>query len=128
MDIVAPIETKEIKGNTINTWKTRAINISLNGQRSLYCTFKNSNSISAKARYKKYKGILDKVIRQAKAMETEAVMLEADNDSRKLWGILNEVIDRKQLKHRIPQRFSNAGKIITQPKACLLYTSPSPRD
>ena len=43
-------------------------------------------------------------------METEELTLEADNDSRKLWGILNEVIDRKQLKHRIPERFSNAGK------------------
>ena len=50
-------------------------------------------------------------------METEALTLEADNDSCKLWGILNEVIDRKQLKHRILERFSNAGKIITQPKA-----------
>ena len=50
-------------------------------------------------------------------METEEVTLEADNDSHKLWGILNEVIDRKQLKHRIPERFSNAGKTITQPKA-----------
>ena len=59
MDIVAPVETKEIEGNTMNTWKTKAINISLNKQRSLYCTYKNSNSISAKERYKKYKSILD---------------------------------------------------------------------
>ena len=50
-------------------------------------------------------------------MEMEAITLESDNDSRKLSGILNEVIDRKQLKHRIPERFTNAGKIITQPKA-----------
>ena len=45
MDIVAPIETKEIKGNIINTWKTRAINISLSRQMSLYCTFKNSKTV-----------------------------------------------------------------------------------
>ena len=55
MDIVAPIETKELKGNTINTWKTKAIKICLNKQRSLYCAYKNSNSTSAKERYKKYK-------------------------------------------------------------------------
>ena len=30
MDIVAPVEMKEISGNTMNTWKTKAINISLN--------------------------------------------------------------------------------------------------
>ena len=27
MDIVAPFETKDIRGNTMNTWKTKAINI-----------------------------------------------------------------------------------------------------
>ena len=25
MDIVAPVETKEIRGNTMNTWKTKAL-------------------------------------------------------------------------------------------------------
>ena len=44
-------------------------------------------------------------------METEQDILDAENDSRKLWGILNEVVDRKQLKHRIPGRFTNAGKL-----------------
>ena len=50
-------------------------------------------------------------------METEAEILDADNDSQKLWSILNEVVDRKQLKHRNPERFTNAGKSITKPMA-----------
>ena len=117
MDIEVPIETKKLKGNSINTWKTKAINISLIKQRSLYCAHKKSISTSASERYKKYKSILDRVIRQAKAMETEAEILDADNDSQKLWSILNEVVDRKQLKHRNPERFTNAGKSITKPMA-----------
>ena len=55
MDIVAPVEMKEISGNTMNTWKTKAINISLNKQRALYCTYKNSNTITANERYKNTK-------------------------------------------------------------------------
>ena len=50
-------------------------------------------------------------------METEQDILDTENNSQKLWSILNEVVDRKQLKHRIPERFTNAGKSITQPMA-----------
>ena len=50
-------------------------------------------------------------------METEQDILDAGKDSRNLWGILNEVVDRNQLKHRILELFTNAGKSITQPMA-----------
>ena len=65
-------------------------------------------------RYQNYKAILSRVIRLAKAMETENKLTDADNDCRKLWGILNEVVDRKQLKHKIPSRFTINGVSISQ--------------
>ena len=34
-------------------------------------------------------------------------------DSRKLWSIMNEVIDRKQTKHMFPSDFSDKGKTIS---------------
>ena len=48
-------------------------------------------------------------------MSTEQYLLEAENDTRKLWSILNEVVDRKQLKHRIPEKFNINGRCVTQP-------------
>ena len=48
-------------------------------------------------------------------MSTEQYLLEAENDTRKLWSILNEVVDRKQLKLRIPEKFNINGRCVTQP-------------
>ena len=44
------------------------------------------------------------------------VITDAGNDSRQLWGILNRVADRKQCKHRIPDRFIVNGKNIRNKK------------
>ena len=54
-NIVPPIETKAIKGNSVNTWQTKAIHISLAKQRALYCKYKTYNTQKARERYKKYK-------------------------------------------------------------------------
>lgn len=40
----------------------------------------------------------------------------AMTDSRMLWSIINEVIDRKQCRHKIPTTFIHNGKAINKPK------------
>ena len=57
-----------------------------------------------------YKSILNR----AKEMSTEQYLLEAENDTRKLWSILNKAVDRKQLKHRNPEKFNINGRCVTQ--------------
>lgn len=75
---------------------------------------KTGNQVNT-SKYKTYKNILTKVIRKAKALETENTIEEAGNDSRKLWGIMNEIVDRKQQKHKIPERFNINGKPVMKP-------------
>ena len=40
----------------------------------------------------------------------------AGSDSRKLWGVINEVIDRKQTKHKIPHSFTINDKTVDTQK------------
>ena len=56
------------------------------------------------------------MIRQAKALSIEENIIESGNDTRKIWAILNEVVDRKQIKFRIPEKFNINGRCITDQK------------
>ena len=149
LDIVAPIETKTLRVDQSNDWITPGISNSLATQAKLFRQFRAANNPDSCNRYKQYKKILGCVIRQAKALSIEENILESGNDTRKIWAILNEVVDRKQIKLRIPEKFNINGRCITDQKQiadafnhyfatigsnmanqlpCLLYTSPSPRD
>ena len=105
MDIVAPIETKIVKNKKENQWLTAGIRISLATSRLLYKRYKKSKSVIDKMAYKKYNCVLKKVNRAARDKYYGYRLKGADNDTRKVWSILNEVVDRKQCKHRIPNRF-----------------------
>ena len=59
--------------------------------------------------YKIYKKILKKVIRYAKNSYYENMLKNAGCDTRKIWGILNEVLDRKQCRVKIPSTFTING-------------------
>ena len=49
-------------------------------------------------------------------MDRENEINKAGTDSHKLWLILNEVVDRKQLKHKIPANFHVNGATLTVQK------------
>ena len=114
LDIVAPIETKTFNEKHDNDWITPGISTSLAQKARLYKKHKASaTNPTLKNKYRTYKNLLDKVIREAKAMSTEQELVDSENDTRKIWGILNKVVDRKQLKHRIPERFNINGRCVT---------------
>ena len=56
------------------------------------------------------------VIRTAKNGYNETIIKEAGADTRKLWSILNEVIDRKQCRHKMPNIFIIDGVHIRNKK------------
>ena len=60
--------------------------------------------------------MLESVIRQAKNMYYNDTITAAGSDSRKLWGVINEVIDRKQTKNKIPHSFTINDKIVDNEK------------
>ena len=105
MDIIAPIETKIVKNKKENQWLTAGIRISLATSRLLYKCYRKSKSVIDKMAYKKYNCVLKKVNRAARDKYYGYRLKGADNDTRKVWSILNEVVDRKKCKHRIPNRF-----------------------
>ena len=110
MDIVAPIETKEVGLKKITPWMTGGIKKSIATGRSMFKKGKCSAPI--KIEYKRYKKVLDKVIKTAKNNYYEDTIRDAGPDTRKLWSILNEVIDRKQCRHKMPNRFIIDGKTV----------------
>ena len=57
--------------------------------------------------------ILDKDIKEAKTMHYKTTMKEAGKDSRKLWGTINEIVDWKQCRHKMPDKFVKNGNTIT---------------
>ena len=116
LDIVAPIETKLVKTRIENQWTTLGIKTSLFMAMKLYKKFKRSKNSIHGAEYKHYKKILSKVIRKSKDLYYTSIINIAETDTRKLWGIMNELVDRKQCKHRIPNRFFVDGVSIRHKK------------
>jgi hypothetical protein len=120
-DTVAPIQTKDIKIKKINQWTTKGIKISIKTCEKLYKSYikkRNNNLIATieKHKHKEYKRILKKVTNKAKNRYYEEIIKEAGTDSRKVWGCLNEIVDRKQLRHKIPSTFKANGKLINDTK------------
>ena len=104
-DIVAPVETKKVRNKPENQWLTLGIKTSLAHAAKLYHKYRSSKKVIDKMAYKDYNKILKKVNRLARNKYFGARLDDADNDTRKVWSILNEIVDRKQCKHRIPNRF-----------------------
>ena len=59
MDIVAPVETKEVKLQTVNPWLTQGLTISLKASRKMYKRNKKNKDSAGWLEYKKYKKVLD---------------------------------------------------------------------
>ena len=59
---------------------------------------------------------MDKLIRLAKSNYYDVIIEDAGNDTQKLWGLLNELIDRKQCRHKMPNRFVIDGKSVRNKK------------
>ena len=67
-------------------------------------------------KYKDYKKKLEELIRVAKSDYYDIILEEAGGDTRRLWGVLNELIDRKQCRHNMPNRFIIDGKSVRDKK------------
>ena len=123
MDIVAPIETKKVRNKPENQWLTLGNKTSLAYAAKLYRKYRSSKKVIDKAAYKNYNNILKKVNRLARNKYFSARLDDADNDTRKVWSILNEIVDRKQCKHRIPNRFIINGCSVRNKKTLQMLST-----
>ena len=104
LDLIAPIKTKIVREEKDNMWITKGIIVSSKKNEKLYRQYKKTKKLEDKERYKKRKKLLDKVVKAAKNIYLGDQLLKAGSDSRKLWGLINKSIDRKQLRDSIPKR------------------------
>ena len=101
----------------MNQWKTQGIASSLksvNKQNRQYS--KDKSNITLGESYKQYRNILDMVVRKSKDSYYSSKIVSAGTDGRQLWSIINEVIDRKQLRHKMPDSFKVNDEIISGDK------------
>jgi len=113
LDLLAPVETKTMKDTHVNRWITPGIARSQKRAADLYKRWRAQVSNSKfEEEYKQYRKVLRSVIREAKRLEIQYSLEDADNDGRKMWSIMNEVVDRKQCRHRIPSRFIIEGESV----------------
>ena len=116
LDIVAPVETKVMGKKPINLWTTAGLKVSLKNSNNLDKIYKKHPTVENKSKYKQYKKKLDELIRIAKSNYYDIIIEDAGGDTRKIWGILNELIDRKQCRHNMPNRFIIDGKSVRDKK------------
>ena len=116
LDIVAPVETKTIGKKPINLWVTGGIKVSMKTCNDLYKRYRKSPSDENRKKYKIYKKKLETLTRILKSDYYDLIIEEAGTDTRKLWGIINELIDRKQCRHKMPNRFIIDGKSVRDKK------------
>ena len=117
MDIICPVETKEMSSKPINNWMTQGIRISQKRANAMYVKFKKArDNTQFAAEYKTYKSILKRVINEARNSYYAEKIAKAGTASRQLWQIVNEVVDRKQTQHKMPDTFTVNGKTISSKK------------
>ena len=113
MDIFCPVVTKELSSRPINQWKTKGLSISLARANKMFRQTKKAKADDkCRSEYKKYKKVLDATIRQAKERHYNKRIAAASTDGRQIWNIINEVVDRKQCRHIMPDTFRHNGMPI----------------
>jgi len=110
LDNLAPIETRYLKPKPVNNWLTKGLKTSIRNSDRMYRKVKIGKL--DKTEHLKYKLILDKTINLARNMKYQESITSAGSCSRKLWRIVNEVIDRKQTKEKSPNLLVKDGKEI----------------
>ena len=114
LDEVTPIKTKKVSIKKLNQWSTIGIRTSTKTSYMLYKSVLNKELL--KSEYKEYKRVLQRVIRKAKHDYYDKRVTDAKSDTRKVWGIVNEVIDRKQSRHVNPATFILKGVALNSKK------------
>jgi hypothetical protein len=106
LDDISPVVAKQIRNKPSNHWLTLGIKTSAKINDKYYKKMKKSKLEEDKKYYKKRKKLLDRIVRSAKNLQIKSDLQAAGTDTRKLWAIINNSIDRKQCSHKIPSTFT----------------------
>jgi hypothetical protein len=99
-------------------WMTKSIAKSVRTKNKLYKKFLCHPTTYNEQKYKQYKDKLNHIIKIAKKKHYEEEMIKYKNDTKLLWGTLNEIMNKLTRKHNLlPKQFTgtNPGEIISNP-------------
>ncbi len=134
LDIYAPIITKTIMPKYIinEPWMTPGLLKSSHVSNKLFKkTIGKDKSHVTVQRYNTYRNAFNKLKREAKKSYYNSKIQEFKNSSSKLWGILNEVIGKKNDKSSLSDTFLIDGQPISDPEKisnafCSFYSTVGP--
>ena len=100
VETVIPEKIKTIKYNKVirDPWLHPGIQKCLQKQRVLYQAMLRSGKKEASKKYKCYRNTLKKLTRHSKSQYFQAKCTEFKNNSKKLWGLINQTISRSHNK------------------------------
>ena len=99
---------------TSNEWITKGIKVSCRKKRELYVLCRTQNDYALKLYYKKYCSILTKVIRNAKILHYNDIILRANNKIKTTWKIINREKGTKQQDISVPTLTIDDSTIANQ--------------
>jgi hypothetical protein len=118
------IPMKMIRCNRYNikkhSWITKGILISMKTRDKLHKkTIAHVNEQLREAhlvRYRKYRNVLNKVIRIAKTNHWNSRFLECSNDIKRTWQNINDVLNKTSNKSEYPKYFTHNNRTVSNPK------------
>jgi hypothetical protein len=97
-----------------NSWITTGLITSCKHKREIYEDLQNNNSATLEYYYRDYSKIMSIVIRKAKIIEHDKLILNPHNKGKTTWDIINKESGRNEKKKRIEiQALNTEGRKIT---------------
>jgi len=81
-----------------NSWSTPEIINSCKHKRELYKELQNNNNATLASNHRDYSKILSVVIRKAKIIEHDKLILNSHNKVKTTWDIINKIFGRNKKK------------------------------
>ena len=109
-----PLKKVTLKLNRRSPWITNGLRKSINKKNRLY---KDSNSsVEKKQTYITYRNRLTHLLRIAKKEYYNTLLLNYKNDLKKSWQVLNDIINKRKRKNKLPMKFKHNNTYISDPQ------------
>ena len=114
-DLHFPLKSVRFNKNyhKINDFMTKGILISRKNKLNLYQKFLFSQNSVNENRYKTYRNLYNKIVKAAKVLYFEKKLESNKSDPKKMWGTLNEAINRSSSKSTIINEINVKGVTVT---------------
>lgn len=127
-----PLKKQKARKCTVNKpWLSKGLLKSIGKKNKLYRRYLRNPSPQNEQKYKKYKNKLTHSLRIAKRLWYEKKLENAKSNMKSTWRILNEIINRKTQKNRLPSTFKIDNCEVSNPEEianrfCEYFTNIGP--